>query len=135
METVEVVSALKAREYDDLPVELCNAVYDTITKSKYKTGVIRCEDLNLIDWVDASGLKKESPATIKKIDFAFIDGEVTPGELEQLAVRMRPNGQAAFHRSSVRELRTFFNAPSRYDKWSTIEIALGEGLFIARRLS
>lgn len=136
------IEELKSRKYEgDLTVDVCNAVYDTIVKNKYKTVLICCQDQNLMEWLGDGHVKAkcffvasamEAPAT--KLDFVFWQGDTASADLEYLSKRIRTGGQMAFHGAYEAPLRAFFNHASNWENWQTIEIPLGDGLFIARRL-
>lgn len=129
-ELEDLKSALEARDYDDISLEVCQAVHDTIKKEKYRRIFTDSEDLNLLDWIDLAGGERGAKG---KLDLALIATEM-PKNVASIATRIRKGGQLAFHGMSPVPLRVFFNHLSNYDAWLTVEIPLGEGMFIARRI-
>lgn len=123
---------LEARDYDGIPLEVCQAVYDTITKNKYERCAILSEDVNLIDWIRLANPKLVvyvMPGL--RMNFAFVGPEFETQALE-LTKRIKREGQIGFYGLRPEPLRAFFNKD--YDNWMTIELPIGDGIFVARRL-
>lgn len=124
---------LLARDYDGIPSDVCQAVYDTVLKEKYTNMATDCDDQNLLDWIALSGIKLNMlDFRSGKLAFAFITKNVT--SVDDAAKRITLGGQIAFYGLSPIPLRSFFNKPVNFEKWMTVEIPLGDGLFVARRI-
>jgi hypothetical protein len=121
---------LLARSYDSgIPLEVCQAAYDTVRKEKYTACVFVTSDVNFLDWMMLAGVVIQPKS---KLDFVFVTSEADDLFLHVPHVRKR--GQVVFYGVSPSPVRAYFNSPSRYEKWLTVELPLGEGLFVARRI-
>lgn len=121
---------LMAREYGGIPLEVCQAAYDTVKKMKYKFCYFGTSDQNFLDWMTLAGVGTMTAR--ERLDFAFITAD-SENPLNH-APHIKRAGQIAFYGISPAPLRAYFNHPSSWEHWMTIELALGEGLFIAKRI-
>jgi hypothetical protein len=126
---------LRAREYDGVPIEVCQAAYDTIVKEGYKKCAVLTDDQNLIDWIvlaEAQTVINKTPNN--KAQFLLTCSPDSLSNLSLFAKKIIKGGQFVFYGLNPVPLRAFFNKSENYDDWSTIEIPLGEGLFIAKKI-
>lgn len=137
MNLTEEKDRLKSLDYDGVSVEICQAVFDTITHEKYKDCLVVTEDERLMDWIRLAqpvAVFAHAGQTVgtRRYNFVFIDGDVDIGTLPQ---KVKMQGQFVVHGANPVPLRALFNKPDIFEKWLTVELPLGNGLFIARRIA
>lgn len=122
---------LRAREHDIVPLDVCQAVHDTIAKEKYKIVFTDVIDPNLEAWINLAGATLTDQVRLG-IGLAFIGSDIP--DLTTFSKKIKKGGQIAFYGQSAAPLRAFFNRQENYDQWLTVELPLEAGVFIARKI-
>lgn len=124
------IEELKARDYEDIPLEVCGGVYETVKKHDYSSYWTDSHDVNLREWCALGGAQFKDSG---KVHIIICVEDMDDDVLDQRAQRIRKNGQIAFYAGNLLRLRRYFD--SHFDKWSTFEIPVGDGLFVARKIA